>query len=84
MDDMVLRARSDAEALGKLYERSYDRVFRYCVRRLFLKEMAEDVTAAVFLHVAERVRDFRGTSEREFRNWLYAIATNEIRTNAAT
>lgn len=80
IDDLVLRASTDADALGRLYELYYERIFRFCVHRLFNKEIAEDVTSAVFLEVAAQIRTFTGRTEADFRNWLYAIAAN--RTNA--
>ncbi|OHB77296.1 MAG: hypothetical protein A2Z25_10590 [Planctomycetes bacterium RBG_16_55_9] len=76
-DDLVLRARTQAEALGRLYERHYDRIFRFCVYRLFDKEIAEDVTSTVFLEVARKIRGFAGQTEQDFANWLYAIAANQ-------
>ena len=79
-DDLVLRARTEAGALGQLYEMYYERIFRFCVHRLFNKEIAEDVTSTVFLHVARRIHSFKGRTEDDFRNWLYAIAANH--TNA--
>ena len=79
-DDLVLRACTDADALGQLYELYYERIFRFCVHRLFSKEAAEDVTSTVFLEVARRIRSFPGRTKEDFRNWLYAIAANQ--TNA--
>ena len=76
-DDLVLRARAEADALGQLYDLYYERIFRFCVHRLFSKEVAEDVTSAVFLAVAERIRTFTGKTSQDFRNWLYAIAANQ-------
>jgi RNA polymerase sigma-70 factor (ECF subfamily) len=76
-DDLVLRARTQADALGRLYELYYDRIFRFCVHRLFDKEIAEDVTSTVFLEVARGIRSFGGRTEQDFRNWLYAIAANQ-------
>ena len=76
-DDLILRARTEAEALGQLYELYYERIFRFCVHRLFSKEAAEDVTSTVFLEVARRIRTFKGLAEVDFRNWLYAIAANQ-------
>jgi len=76
-NDLVLRAKTQAEALGRLYEMYYERIFRFCVHRLFNKEIAEDVTSAVFLNVARGIRGFKGRSEQDFRNWLYAIAANQ-------
>jgi len=76
-DDIVMRARTEAEALGQLYELYYERIFRFCVHRLFSKETAEDVTSIIFLEVAHRIRSFGGRTEQDFRNWLYAIAANQ-------
>ncbi len=78
MDGLVIRARHDTDALGLLYERHYDRVFCYCMRRLFVRGIAEDVTATTFLNVARHIREFPGTTENDLLNWLYAIATNEV------
>lgn len=76
-DELVPRARTDADAIGQLYDLYYERIFRFCVYRLFSKEAAEDVTSTVFLQVACRIRDFPGRTEQDFRNWLYAIAANQ-------
>jgi RNA polymerase sigma-70 factor (ECF subfamily) len=85
-DDLVLRARTQANALGQIYELYYERIFRFCVHRLFDKEIAEDVTSTIFLEIAKRIRTFSGNSEQDFENWLYAIAANHanayIRKNA--
>jgi RNA polymerase sigma-70 factor (ECF subfamily) len=76
-DDLVVQARTDADALGRLYEMYYERIFRFCVHRLFYREAAEDVTSTVFLEVARRIRSFRGRTEQDFKNWLYAVAVNQ-------
>jgi RNA polymerase sigma-70 factor (ECF subfamily) len=76
-NDLVLKAKTQAEALGRLYEMYYERIFRFCVYRLFNKEIAEDVTSAVFLQMARGIRGFKGRYEQDFRNWLYAIAANQ-------
>ncbi|MHC4168590.1 MAG: RNA polymerase sigma factor [Planctomycetota bacterium] len=76
-DDLVVRARTQTDALGRLYELYYEPIFRFCVHRLFVREIAEDVTSTVFLEVARKIRSFDGTSEQDFRNWLYVIAANQ-------
>ncbi|MFZ2146709.1 MAG: RNA polymerase sigma factor [Sedimentisphaerales bacterium] len=76
-DDLVLEARTQAGALGRLYELYYERIFRFCVHRLFDKEIAEDVTSTVFLEMARRIRIFKGRTLQDFQNWLYAIAANQ-------
>jgi RNA polymerase sigma-70 factor (ECF subfamily) len=74
---LIAEARSDPAAFARLYRRHYDAVFRYCVHRLFERHTAEDVTSAVFLKVLGNLHGFKGT-ERQFRNWLYKIATNAV------
>jgi RNA polymerase sigma-70 factor (ECF subfamily) len=75
-DDLILRARTDADALGRLYELYYERIFKFCVHRLFNKEIAQDITSEIFLQVARRIKTFSGRTQTDFQNWLYAIAAN--------
>jgi len=77
-DDLVFRARTEAEALGRLYELYYEKILRFCVHRLFSREVAEDVTSTIFLAVARTMGGFEGSTEYDFRNWLYAIAINQV------
>ncbi|MHC4544638.1 MAG: RNA polymerase sigma factor [Planctomycetota bacterium] len=74
---MIAEARSEPTAFVRLYRRHYDAVFRYCVHRLFERATAEDVTSDVFLKVVENIHRYKGT-EKQFRNWLYKIATNAV------
>lgn len=76
-DDLVILAKTQAAALGRLYELYYDRIFRFCVHRLFNRSTAEDVTSSVFLTVARMMREFKGQTERDFRSWIYTIAANQ-------
>lgn len=76
-DDLVILAKSQAAALGRLYELYYDRIFRFCVHRLFNRSVAEDITSSVFLTVARTMREFKGRTEQDFRSWVYTIAANQ-------
>jgi len=76
-DDLVVLAKTQAAALGQLYELYYDRILRFCVHRLFNRSTAEDVTSSVFLTVARTIRDFKGRTEQDFRSWVYTIAANQ-------
>jgi RNA polymerase sigma-70 factor (ECF subfamily) len=76
-DDLVVLAKTQGAALGRLYELYYDRIFRFCVHRLFNRTTAEDVTSSVFLTVARTIRGFKGRTEQDFRSWVYAIAANQ-------
>lgn len=77
IDDLVIKARMEAEALGQLYDIYYAQIFRFCLSRLFYKEAAEDVTSSVFLTVARSMSTFKGQTKQDFRNWLYRIAANQ-------
>ncbi len=74
---LIARARENSTAFVQLYRSHYDAVFRYCVHRLFERQMAEDVTSEVFLKVIENINGFKG-NEKQFRCWLYRIATNAV------
>jgi RNA polymerase sigma-70 factor (ECF subfamily) len=75
-NDLVVRAKTDSEALGRLYDLYYERIYRFCLYRLFVTETAEDVTSMVFLTVARKIHTFEGATQKDFCNWLYAIAVN--------
>jgi len=74
--ESMTRSKYDTADLSSLYERYYERIYRFCVHRLYCSESAEDVTSSVFLAVASKLTDFKGETEDDFKNWLYAIAAN--------
>jgi RNA polymerase sigma-70 factor (ECF subfamily) len=76
-DILIKKACSDPAAFAQLYRMHYDGVFRYCSRRLFNRQSAEDVTSTVFFKVMNSLKSFKGNS-KDFRNWLYRIATNAV------
>jgi len=76
--ELIAEARQSHDAFVQLYRRHYDAVFRYCAHRLFERHTAEDLTADVFLNVVQHFHRFNGGNERQFRNWLYRIATNTV------
>lgn len=74
---LIRQARSDPDAFARLYLEHYDAVFHYCVRRLFDRHYAEDVTSTVFFKVMHHLSSFDGT-EITFKHWLFRIATNAV------
>ena len=76
-DNLIQDACSDSAAFAELYRMHYEMVFRYCSRRLFNRHAAEDVTSTVFFRVMKKIHLFKGNS-KDFRNWVYRIATNAI------
>jgi RNA polymerase sigma factor (sigma-70 family) len=77
-DDLVVRAKSDRAAFGLLYERYYPEVSRYCLRRLLIRAVAEDILSDVFIEIASHLPAFSGLTDTDFRRWLFRITTNAI------
>ncbi len=75
--DLIRQACSDPDAFARLYLQHYDAVFHYCVRRLFDRHCAEDVTSTVFFKVMHHLNSFDGTVIA-FKHWLFRIATNAV------
>jgi RNA polymerase sigma-70 factor (ECF subfamily) len=74
---LIQRACSDPDAFAELYLLHYTDVFYYCVRRLFDRHNAEDVTSTVFFKVMRKLDSFDGRAT-DFRSWLFRIATNAV------
>ncbi|HEY2841106.1 MAG TPA: sigma-70 family RNA polymerase sigma factor [Pirellulales bacterium] len=78
IDQIVRQATIQREAFAALYDRFFPLVHRYCQRRLLDCAAADDLSSEIFLSVAQTIRRFPGTTEVDFRRWLYRIATNAI------
>ncbi|MBN2217104.1 MAG: sigma-70 family RNA polymerase sigma factor [Pirellulales bacterium] len=74
----VLRKPLDSAVVGELYDAMYDPIHRYCARRLYFREQAEDAVSDIFLTMVRRIGDFRGKTLGDFRAWLYVIAANHV------
>ena len=78
VDSLVQAAKTERDAFGELFDVFYPAILAYCVRRLVMRDVAEDLTSEVFLKVAANIRQFSGITAEDFRRWLFRIATNEI------
>ena len=76
-NDLIKQACSDPDAFAQLYLLHYNDVFHYCIRRLFDRHSAEDVTSTVFFKVMHNLSSFNG-KVTNFRSWLLRIATNAV------
>jgi RNA polymerase sigma-70 factor (ECF subfamily) len=64
----------DTGAFGSLYTRYYERLLRFCLRRLHDRHEAEDAAQEAFARAWKALPKFAG--ERRFYPWLTVIAGN--------
>lgn len=75
---LVRRAQGgDVSAIGELYDRHHERIFRYVWSRVNNKNLAEDLTGEIFTRMVSNLPDYRSVG-LPFPAWLYRIAHNLI------
>lgn len=81
LDDQVMveRAQQDRAYFEPIYERYSSAIYRLCLRATGDPDLADDLTAKVFLTVIERIDAYRPRSNSTFRSWLYVVAKNTVR-----
>ena len=78
LNDVVLveqAQRGDVNAVGQLYDRHQERIFRYLLVRLRDKELAEDLTGEVFIRMMTHLKKYHQQG-LPFQAWLFRIAHN--------
>ncbi len=74
--ELVVRAqRGEVNAMGRLYDRHRESIFRYLWLRLDDRPLAEDLTGDVFMRMLDALPHYRAYGV-PFRAWLYRIAHN--------
>jgi len=70
-------AQKNPDDFQHLFNKYYDAIFNYALRRTCDVHIADDVAATTFLKAFDQIKNFqwKGIS---FSAWLYRIATNEI------
>jgi RNA polymerase sigma-70 factor, ECF subfamily len=85
--EMVRRAQvrqgsmdAGAAAIGEIYDRYHERIFRYLWVRTSEKQLASDLTAEVFLRMITKLHQYdvpvSQSPKAPFQAWLYRIAHN--------
>ncbi len=64
-------------AFGALYDRYFEKIYRFIYYKTFSKENAEDITSDVFHKAYERFHTF-DSSKGTFSQWIYRIARNAV------
>jgi RNA polymerase sigma-70 factor, ECF subfamily len=72
---LVEAARRSPSRFAELYEKHFERVYAYVLRRVGNRQEAEDITSEVFHQALEKIASFewRGAP---FAAWLFRIAAN--------
>ena len=61
-------------ALGELFERNHDRIFRFCMRMTGNRPVSEDLVQDIFMRMLKYRKTYR--DEHDFRPWMYRLARN--------
>jgi RNA polymerase sigma-70 factor, ECF subfamily len=70
-------SRADPAALGALYDQYSGKIYSYIYHRVGQVELAEDLTAQVFMRMLEAVSSGKSW-QSSFSGWLYRIAHNLV------
>jgi len=79
-DERLLLERAsvfDEAALGELYDRYAGKIYNYIYYRVGDPDLAEDLTASVFIKMLDAIKSSRGW-QSSFSGWLYRIAHNAV------
>lgn len=75
---LIQRAKTyDPDALGTLYERYYQGIYRYVYYRVGDSALAEDLTGDIFVKMLHGIESY-SIQGVPFSAWLYRIARNRI------
>jgi len=78
-DDSVVRAALErVDDFAPLYERYAMAIYRYCFNQVRDPDVANDLTAQVFVRAIERLHQYRPRHGATFRSWLFTIARNIV------
>jgi RNA polymerase sigma-70 factor, ECF subfamily len=76
--NLIQRAKAyDSDALGTIYERYYQGIYRYVYYRVGDSALAEDLTGDIFLKMLHGIESY-SIQGVPFSAWLYRIARNRI------
>lgn len=74
---LINNAKKDVNAFGVIYDRYFERIFNFILRRTDDEEVTDDLVSQTFLKALQGLKKYedRGVP---FSAWLYRIAFNEV------
>lgn len=75
--EIIKEAKKNPEVFGLLYDKYYQPIFGYILKRTADMELTQDLTSQTFFKALKGLGRFRWQNV-PFSAWLYRIATNEI------
>ena len=74
---MIEKSKNNSKEFAVIYDKYYEKIFRFIYQRMDDKKYAFDTTQQVFLKALDNLHkyEYRGVP---FSSWLYRIASNEI------
>ena len=76
--DLIAKAQQgDTDAFGKVYDNFFESVYRYVTFRL-PEEIAEDLTAEIFVKAWEKLHTYQTRKKVPFGAWLFRIARHSV------
>jgi len=77
--DLILKIQSgDSGSFAELYDRYFDKIYRFIYYKTSHRENAEDLTSQTFAKALEKINSFKINDAGTFSAWLYRIARNNI------
>lgn len=75
---VIAAALLDPAAFAPLYQRYASDIYGFCYLRLGVRDVADDLTARIFIRAIERLHQYRPRPGATFRSWLFSIARNML------
>lgn len=75
--NIVEQAKTNPEAFGILYDRYYQPIYGYLLKRVGHVELANDLTSETFFHALKNLHRYTNRG-KPFKSWLFAIAVARV------
>lgn len=78
IEQLAREAQHSKEAIGKLYDYFFSKIFAYASWRVGSRADAEDITSAIFMKMVKNITSYHQKSHSSFQAWLYRIAQTTV------